>query len=84
MKKATLLFLLTLLSAPQSLAKKKNVIVEYKKYQAIDLGDLQIDGRIVSPGDITINDQSNNEEEYPLFNRKNFHHRIIEDVNNIR
>ena len=88
MKTLIFFFSLALLTIPPSWAKKtkrkKNAIVEYKKYQAVDLGDLQIDGRIIAPGNLTINENDQNDLEYPLFNRKHFRHQIIKDINNIR
>ena len=63
---------------------KKNVIVEYKRYESFDLGGLQIEGKVLAPGDLTIDDQGRDQTDYDLFNRRHFRKEIIKDVFNTR
>ena len=83
------LFLLSLYAAlalgqEKNRHSNKNVIVEYKKYQSFDLGGLQIEGEVISPGDLTIEGQANKALEYQLFNRKHFQPEMIRDIRHIR
>lgn len=52
-------------------AQKKNVKIEYKKYEKFDLGSLEVDGEVISPGDISI-DNKTDLYDFQFFRRKNF------------
>ena len=78
-----------ILYSPKGMAQKKekkrpDVIVEYEKYQSFDFGSLQIEGKILAPGDLTINNEGNRNTDYPLFNRKHYRNKIIKDIHSIR
>ena len=70
-------------AAPQAHPRRK-VIIEYKKYQAIDLGDLQIEGEVVAPGDITIERQDSQHLDYELFEQNHFRRESTRDIQDIR
>lgn len=55
-------------------SQRKEKIV-YKKRQTIDLGALEIDGELVTPGDFSINDEKEKASEL-LFKRKNYNDRL--------
>ncbi len=77
------LFLLTVLT--QVFAETDpNIKVEYKKYQAIDLGDLQIKGKIIAPGDISIQERSRRTFTRRPFERPDFDPECREDILNLR
>ena len=59
-------------------------VVQYKKYQSFDLGGLQIDGKVLAPGDLTINNQERRGTDYPLFNRRHFRPEIVQDIHDTR
>jgi len=64
--------------------RSKNVKIRYKKYQAIDLGDLEIKGKIIAPGDISIKERSRRRFSRRLFERLDFDPESREDILNIR
>ena len=39
-------------------ANDKNVLVKYKKYESFDLGNLEIKGKIIAPGDLTVKERA--------------------------
>ena len=81
----TLLFVIPVTSwAQKKRTQDKNVIVRYKKYQSFDLSGLQIKGRILAPGDLTINDRGRRGTDYPLFDRKHFRQEMLRDIDDIR
>ena len=55
---------------------KEKIKIEYKKYEMIDLGDLAINGKVVSPGDITVR-----QRRRIIFNRKLFIRKKYNDLN---
>lgn len=79
-----LLALCFLVYAQEGRKRKGNVIVKYKKHQTFDLGALQIEGKVLAPGDLTINDQGTRNTDYPLFNRRHFRDEMIQDIYDAR
>jgi hypothetical protein len=57
-----------------SKGKRKEKIV-YKQRQVIDLGALEIDGELVTPGDFSINNEKERASEL-LYKRKNYNDRL--------
>ena len=81
----TIILVIPLIAQAQQKGKKgKKVIVEYEKYQSFDLGSLQIEGRVLAPGDLTINNDANPGAEYPLYDRKHYRKKMIKDINSMR
>ena len=56
------------------------IIYEYKKKEFIDLGDLEIKGTLMSPGDITVKSRKIKELERETFFRDNFNKNCIKDI----
>lgn len=81
MKTATILLLL--LTASSAFAKKK-VVYKYKEYEKFDLGDLEIKGSIVAPGDLSVKERRRKTFERNLLNKRNFDGKIIEDIKFLR
>lgn len=69
-----ILSMILLFSSIAVYAQKKEKII-YKKRQTIDLGALEIDGELVSPGDFSINNEKEKATEL-LFKRKNYNDRL--------
>ena len=63
---------------------KKNVLVKYKKYESFDLGNLEIKGQIIAPGDLTVKERARKIFKRDLFDRFNFNPEIKGDVRNLR
>ena len=63
---------------------KENVVVKYKQYEKFDLGDLEIKGSIIAPGDLSIRERQRNIFKRDLFSRDNFNEEVIQDLRNLR
>lgn len=62
----------------------KNVTVQYKKYEEIDLGNLEVKGQIIAPGDLSVSERSRKTFSRNLFERYNFNPEIKKDIKNLR
>ncbi len=65
-------------------AEDKNVIYQYKKYEKFDLGNLEVKGELIAPGDISVRERGRRRFELDLFSRKNFDNFQKRDVDSIR
>ena len=54
---------------------KKKVIIEYQKRQKVDLGELSVEGNVLTPGDISI-DYEENEASMELHKRRTYKDKI--------
>jgi len=80
-------FLTIILSFSAFSADKKGegkVIYEFKKYERIDLGSLQIKGNILAPGDITVTETDHDFNDRDLYIRKNFNDMFEVDLKDLR
>ncbi len=64
-----------LLSSVAVFAQRTKTNIVYKKRQTIDLGALEIDGELVTPGDFSINNEKEKATKL-LFKRKNYNDRL--------
>lgn len=69
------LFIATMLILSCSVFAQSKQKIVYKKRQTIDLGALEIDGELISPGDFSISNEKERATEL-LFKRKNYNDRI--------
>ena len=67
-----------------ALAEDKKVIYQYKKYEKFDLGNLEVKGQLIAPGDISVRDRDRKRFELDLFTRKNFDTFIKKDAESLR
>lgn len=72
------------MSADSDDVKGGNVIVKYKKYEKFDLGDLEIKGNVIAPGDLTVRDRGVTKFSRKLFDRFDFDREIEEHVRSLR
>jgi hypothetical protein len=49
----------------------KRAVYQYKKYEKIDLGSLEIQGELVAPGDLNVQERDRNRIELDLYERRN-------------
>ncbi len=63
---------------------KKNVIYKYKDYESIDLGSLEIKGRIIAPGDLTVSERDRKAFERQLLEKTNFDQENKREIYNLR
>lgn len=63
--------ILLCLLAPLAHGQEKKEIYQYKKYEKFDLGDLEVKGELLAPGDITVQERERKRFRMDLFERKN-------------
>ncbi len=80
-----LLLLLACLSCTFPLmAQDKKIIYKYKEYEKFDLGDLEIKGSVIAPGDISVKERRRKVFERNLLNRDDFDKKIIDEIKFLR
>jgi hypothetical protein len=62
----------------------EKLIYQYKKYEKFDLGNLEVKGQLVAPGDISVRDRERRRFELELFSRKDFEDLVKRDVESLR
>ncbi len=65
-------------------AQEEKVIYEYKKYEKFDLGDLEIKGQMIAPGDLSVRERERKRMEIPLFQRTNVNDMIQNDIESLQ
>jgi hypothetical protein len=63
---------------------EQKVIYQYKKYEKFDLGNLEVKGQLIAPGDISVRERERRRFEMDLFIRDNFDSFIAKDVESLR
>ena len=62
----------------------EKVIYQYKKYEKFDLGNLEVKGQLIAPGDISVRERERRRFEMDLYRRKDFDGFIKKDVESLR
>jgi len=65
-------------------AQKTKTVYKYKEYEKFDLGDMEIKGNIVAPGDISVKERRRKVFERDLLRRSNFDKQIIQEIKFLR
>lgn len=65
-------------------SSKEKTIYKYKQYEKFDLGDLEIKGSIIAPGDLSIKERRRKIFKRRLFMRRDFDDLVISDIKYIR
>ena len=60
------------------------VIYQYKKYEKFDLGDLEVKGQLIAPGDLSVRSRERRRFELELYNRQDFDPEIQHDIQTLR
>ncbi len=63
---------------------KEQVIYEYKKYEKFDLGNLEVKGELIAPGDISVRERDRKRFSSDFYIRDSFKQQIIDDIRNLR
>lgn len=67
-----------------SFAQETRTIYEYKKYERFDLGNLEVKGQLIAPGDISVRERERKRFQLELYSRKDFDPFIRKDMESIR
>ncbi len=51
-------------------SQDEKIIYQYKKYEKVDLGDLEVKGNVLAPGDITIMERDRARFQRELFDKQ--------------
>jgi len=78
-----LIFIVALLCTSPLLAQTKK-IYKYKEYERFDLGDLEIKGSLIAPGDISVKERRRKVFERELIKKDDFNKKIIEEIKLLR
>ena len=65
-------------------AQEPKTIYEYKKYEKFDLGDLEVKGQLIAPGDLSVRERDRRRFELDLYNRADFDPTIKHDLQTLR
>jgi hypothetical protein len=65
-------------------AQEQKTIYEYKKYEKFDLGDLEVKGQLIAPGDLSVRERDRRRFELDLYNRADFDPNIKHDIQTLR
>jgi len=78
------ILILLILFSSTLIAQDKKVIYKYKEYEKFDLGDLEIKGSVIAPGDISVKERRRKVFERDLLKRDDFDKKIIEEIKFLR
>ncbi len=77
-------FLLGLYLIGDAFGEDQKVIYQYKKYEKFDLGNLEVKGQLIAPGDISVRERERKIFELDLYTRKDFDPFIKKDIETLR
>ncbi len=80
------IFLISLfiLGSNFAFAEDEKIIYEYKKYEKFDLGDLEIKGQLIAPGDLSVRERERKRLSIPLFQRTEVNDMIRNDIESLQ
>lgn len=79
-----MMFLFSVLFLSNVFAAEEKVIYQYKKYEKFDLGNLEVKGQLIAPGDISVRERERKRFELDLYTRKDFEPFIKKDIETLR
>lgn len=79
-----MMFLFSALFLLNVFAAEEKVIYQYKKYEKFDLGNLEVKGQLIAPGDISVRERERKRFELDLYTRKDFEPFIKKDIETLR
>lgn len=65
----------------QDLKAEEKVIYEYKQYEKFDLSNLEVEGKIIAPGDLSVRQRTRRRVKRELYIRKDFIDTIKKEIN---
>lgn len=76
--------LLSLYIIGEARGQDQKIIYQYKKYEKFDLGNLEVKGQLIAPGDISVRERDRKRFELDLYTRKDFDPFIKKDIESLR
>lgn len=62
----------------------QKTIYQYKKYERFDLGNLEVKGQLIAPGDISVRERERKRFEVELYSRREFDVFVRKDIDSLR
>jgi hypothetical protein len=59
---------------------EEKVIYEYKKYERFDLGNLEVQGEIIAPGDISVRQRKRKKIRSTIYERTDYYDVIKKEI----
>ncbi len=78
------IYALSMIMMSEAFGQEEKVIYQYKKYEKFDLGNLEVKGQLIAPGDISVRERERRRFELDLYSRKDFDAFIKKDVESLR
>ncbi len=78
------IYVLSMYMMSDAFGQEEKVIYQYKKYEKFDLGNLEVKGQLIAPGDISVRERERRRFELDLYSRKDFDAFIKKDVESLR
>lgn len=78
------IYALSMVMMSEAFGQDEKVIYQYKKYERFDLGNLEVKGQLIAPGDISVRERERRRFELDLYSRKDFDAFIKKDVESLR
>ncbi len=78
------IFFLMMAARAEGPKNKGNIVYKYKKYESFDLGNLEVKGDIIAPGDLSVQERQRTKMERGLLERKDFDQEVRQDIKNLR
>ncbi len=78
------IYALSMVMMSEAFGQEEKVIYQYKKYEKFDLGNLEVKGQLIAPGDISVRERERRRFELDLYSRKDFDAFIKKDVESLR
>ena len=63
---------------------EEKVIYQYKKYEKFDLGNMEVKGQLIAPGDISVRERERKRFEMDLYTRQDFDPFVEKDIDTLR
>lgn len=67
-----------------SVMAEEKIIYQYKKYEKFDLGDMEVKGQLIAPGDLSVRERERRRFELDLYQRGDFDELTKHDVQTLR
>lgn len=78
------IYAISMIMMSEAFGQEEKVIYQYKKYEKFDLGNLEVKGQLIAPGDISVRERERRRFELDLYSRKDFDAFIKKDVESLR
>lgn len=79
-----IIILLSLLNFSHAFSEENKKTYQYKQFEVIDLGAMEIKGQIMAPGDLTITERKQTVFRRDLLEKVNFDYENRREIENLR